>query len=603
MFLKLSGLRIKIRRKHTFLQVFLICVILISIYQLYTHRNGDQESQSKADNGGRAEWRDWHDYFAIARDAEREGIGEQGRPAALPSGYDKEAVAASWQVYGFNALLSEQISVERAVPDFRHSGCLGMTYHKVLPKTSIIIVHRNEHPSVLQRTLHSLWNRTPHELLHELILVDDFSTSPPFEVSLEQILLTKFGTKLKILKLTEHQGLIRARVAGARLATGEVLVFLDTHVEATHNWLPPLLQPIVDNPQASTTPNIDIIDYDTFEYIEGTPARGGFDWNFVYVELPLLPEEQAALPAPHNNPVMNGGLFAIGAKFFWHLGAYDEALEVWGGEQFELSFKIWMCGGRLLEVPCSRFGHLYRDGKFDVKYTNGTDDYQGKNFKRVALVWLDEYQDVLYKYNPELVQIDVGDVSKRRALRKRLQCKPFKWYLDTIAPDLVKKYPPFAPPDYASGAIQSVAAPQLCLDLMELPVENPIGVLRPCSPKLNHPTDSQNWQLTFHRHLQQANDNCLEVQSNKLNAFIWLWPCHYQGDNQFWYYDHQSKLLMQGEPWTERRCLEANVNTRRLYMNICDSSNVNMKWNFGLVNQPLLDKFFEGLQANDEMKY
>nr|XP_036226747.1 N-acetylgalactosaminyltransferase 6-like [Bactrocera oleae] len=602
MYVKLSVLHRKLRRKRILFEVFLICIILITTHQLYTHRNGAEETQRKADKGGLAEWRDWHDYGAIAREALREGIGEQGRPAALPSGYDKEVAAASWLVYGFNALLSEKISFERAVPDFRHLRCRSMTYHKELPSTSIIIVHRNEHPSVLQRTLHSLWNRTPYELLHELILVDDFSTSPLFEVSLEQKLLAKFGAKLKILKLTEHQGLIRARVAGARMATGEALVFLDTHVEATQNWLPPLLQPIVNDPYTSTTPNIDIIDYDNFEYIEGTPARGGFDWNFVYVELPLLPEEQAALPAPHNNPIMNGGLFAIGAKFFWHLGAYDVGLEVWGGEQFELSFKIWMCGGRLLEVPCSRLGHLYRDPKFNVKYTNGTDDYQGKNFKRVASVWLDEYQEVLYKHNPELLRIKVGDISARRALRERLQCKPFKWFLETVAPDFVRMYPPFAPPDYASGALQSVAVPQLCLDSIQLPVEHHIGDLRPCSPNLQQPVDSQNWQLTFHRDLRQANENCLDVQSKEPNASIWLWPCHYEGGNQFWYYDHQSQLLMQGEPWTERRCLEANVNTRRSYMNICDSNNVNMKWNFGLVNQSLLDNFFKGLQANVEIK-
>ena len=53
--------------------------------------------------------------------------------------------------------------------------------------------------------------------------------------------LKQFNGKVKLYRNEDRLGLIGTRTAGARYATGDVVVFLDAHCECQPNWLPPLL--------------------------------------------------------------------------------------------------------------------------------------------------------------------------------------------------------------------------------------------------------------------------------------------------------------------------------------------------------------------------
>lgn len=67
-------------------------------------------------------------------------------------------------------------------------------------------------------------------------------------------------------------GLIRARLAGARLAKADTLVFLDAHCECVVQWLEPLMERIKEKPTSVLVPIIDVIEAKNFYY-----STNGYD--------------------------------------------------------------------------------------------------------------------------------------------------------------------------------------------------------------------------------------------------------------------------------------------------------------------------------------
>ncbi|KAK0072591.1 hypothetical protein PV325_011130 [Microctonus aethiopoides] len=94
--------------------------------------------------------------------------------------------------------------------------------------------------------------------------------------------------KVKIIRASKREGLIRARLLGADAATAPVLTYLDSHCECTEGWLEPLLDRIARDPTIVVCPVIDVIDDTTLEYHwrdSGGVNVGGFDWNLQHDEL------------------------------------------------------------------------------------------------------------------------------------------------------------------------------------------------------------------------------------------------------------------------------------------------------------------------------
>ena len=188
----------------------------------------------------------------------------------------------------------------RELTEFLIFRCRKRTHSSNLPSASIIICFHNEAWSTLLRTVHSIFNRTAKELIHEILLVDDHSTLEELKDKLKNY-VAKFP-KIKLVRTTEREGLIRGRMLGAKHATGDVLVFLDSHCEVNKEWLPPLLERIKDDRKTVVCPVIDIISSDTFEYQSSPLVRGGFNWG-LHFSWEAVPSHLLAKPEDLTQPI------------------------------------------------------------------------------------------------------------------------------------------------------------------------------------------------------------------------------------------------------------------------------------------------------------
>ncbi|XP_072163061.1 N-acetylgalactosaminyltransferase 7-like [Diadema setosum] len=546
-------------------------------------QTSDQSQTSRQSNGvARPVLRKSLGNFEPRDQPVRNGLGEYGLGVHLQRS-EQPLYDRAIEEYGFNMVISDRISLDRAVADLRDRECRHWHYSTNLPNASVVIIFHNEGWSTLLRTIHSIFNTSPPQFLAEVLLVDDFSDKAHLKTKLEEYLLQpRFSGKARIVRNTRREGLIRSRTIGARAAVGQVLVFLDAHCECAPNWLPPLLAEIALNRTTVVCPTVDAISADNFAYgSQGDGlCRGAFDWDFWYKRIPVRKSRHRLglkhSSQPYPSPVMAGGLFALDRSFFFQLGGYDPGLQIWGGENFEISFKTWMCGGSLKFVPCSRVGHIYRK---QVPYTYPHSGVEGVsvvdlNYMRVAEVWLDEYKDFFYATKPQLEGKSCGNLSEQVAFRRDHCQRSFSWFMEEVAFDTLEEYPPPAK-NKIWGEVRSVDS-ELCLDTNGAQ-SNPKAVMAMAG--CHGMGGNQLFRINTRGQMAVEDGYCLfaKADSTKIMFVRCAAEKFPTTDDTEWDYDPEEKIIYLGH---RRRCLDHDQVTNRVFVAPCEKGKLSQEFKF-----------------------
>jgi glycosyltransferase involved in cell wall biosynthesis len=220
--------------------------------------------------------------------------------------------------------------------------------HEVQFSYSVVIPTHNEIRD-LEVTVAMAWASEPRP--HEIIVIDDCGEDDVKER------LSSFPD-VKVIRTDKRLGAGAAKRFGANLATGDVIVIMDSHMRMPYNWLEIADEAIDNFPEAIFCCGC--------QNFSGTWT--GFGARFISGQH----EKHSQLFAKHTwldqntktsvdkCPCLLGGCYFI-PRFIWEIiGGLNPCLHGWGYEEPDLSLRAWLTGFEVRRMNNLTVSHRFQ---------------------------------------------------------------------------------------------------------------------------------------------------------------------------------------------------------------------------------------------------
>ena len=303
---------------------------------------------------------------------------------------------------------AEEISVEPQAKALR------VCWKTAQPLVSIIIPTKNN-LVYLRRCLSTLFKKTVYGQ-YEVVLMDDRSTDPAVQAYYQEL-----RAQVPNLRIVSNEpgpfNYSRVNNQGARLAHGELLLFLNNDVEIlTADWLSELVR-------WAQEPGVGMVGAKLL-YPNGMIQHAGIvvgmtgHANHVFAgKQPVQSEMFLSPDTLRNVSAVTGACMLVRREVFEQVGGFDEALSLVFND-VELCLRVLNSGWRVVYTPAARLIHY--EGRSRARYIPPENILLGAQRLRESIMQGDPY------YNPNL-SYEVNWPTLRRATQPRRL-----WLLDNI---------------------------------------------------------------------------------------------------------------------------------------------------------------------------